>query len=196
MPLLCQLLLTPPQAAPPPGVQECSQCGTCGSDWCRILIEDPEVRSKVMWEGMQLVEPWENEEVSDDIFTINPTFLPRDRLSAAQQSVRALLPTAAVHRPVRVCTWLPEPATKCCQLVRMSTSLPIMGWLNICLSRLMLSGCVPLWLSDMLTNALQSQQCCGSSLLNIASSAACLAALLTTCTRWCVSSALSVMLRI
>lgn len=53
-------------------------------------MEDPEVRSKVLWEGMQLVEPWENEEVSDDIFATNPTFLPRDRLSPAQQSVRAL----------------------------------------------------------------------------------------------------------
>ncbi len=50
-------------------------------------MEDADVRSKVMWENMQLVEPWENEEVSDDIFTINPTFLPRDRLSAAQQAV-------------------------------------------------------------------------------------------------------------
>ena len=60
------------------------------------------MRSKVMWEGMQLVEPWENEEVSDDIFIINPTFLPRDRLSAAQQSVRTLVPTVAVHHPVRV----------------------------------------------------------------------------------------------
>ena len=73
-------------------------------------MEDPEVRSKVLWEGMQLVEPWENEEVSDDIFTINPTFLPRDRLSAAQQSVGALLPTAAVHHPVTVCKWLPGRA--------------------------------------------------------------------------------------
>ena len=52
-------------------------------------MEDPEVRSKVVWQGMQLVEPWENEEVSDGIFATNPTFLPRDRLSPAQQSVRA-----------------------------------------------------------------------------------------------------------
>lgn len=52
-----------------------------------ILMEDPEVRSKVLWDGMQLVEPWENDEVSDDIFTVNPSFVPRDRLSSAQQSV-------------------------------------------------------------------------------------------------------------
>ena len=50
-------------------------------------MEDAEVRGKVMWEGMQLVEPWESEEVSDDMFSINPTFLPRNRLSATQQSV-------------------------------------------------------------------------------------------------------------
>lgn len=80
-------------------------------EWYRILMEEAEVRSKVLWEGMQLVEPWENEEVSDDIFTINPTFLPRDRLSAAQQSVRALLPTVAVQHSVRVWVWLPRPAT-------------------------------------------------------------------------------------
>ena len=55
-------------------------------------MEDPELHSKVLWPNMQLVEPWENEEVSDDIFTINPTFLPRDRLSSAQQSV-SLLPS-------------------------------------------------------------------------------------------------------
>ncbi|KAL3131184.1 hypothetical protein ABBQ38_000488 [Trebouxia sp. C0009 RCD-2024] len=54
---------------------------------CSILIEDPEVRNKVLWDGMQLVAPWENDAVSDDIFTVNPTFIPRDRLSSAQQSV-------------------------------------------------------------------------------------------------------------
>lgn len=93
--------------------------------WRRILIEDPEVRSKVLWEGMQLVEPWENEEVSDDIFTINPTFLPRDRLSSAQQSVGALLPTVAVHHTVTVyigCLGL-QQFRDCCQLLPMSTSL-------------------------------------------------------------------------
>jgi len=55
--------------------------------FCRILIEDPEVRSKVMWQDIQLVEPWGDEEVSDDIFSFNPTFLPRDRLSSTQQAV-------------------------------------------------------------------------------------------------------------
>ena len=54
---------------------------------CRILIEDPEVRAKVMWQDIQLVEPWGDEEVSDDIFSFNPTFLPRDRLSSTQQAV-------------------------------------------------------------------------------------------------------------
>ncbi|DBA84176.1 TPA: hypothetical protein ACH3X1_006641 [Trebouxia sp. C0004] len=53
----------------------------------RILIEDPEVRAKVMWQDIQLVEPWGDEEVSDDIFSFNPTFLPRDRLSSTQQAV-------------------------------------------------------------------------------------------------------------
>ena len=62
----------------------------------RILIEEEEVRSKVLWHGMQLVEPWENEEVSDDLFTINPTFLPRDRLSSAQQTVTAPAPCLAI----------------------------------------------------------------------------------------------------
>ena len=51
------------------------------------MIEEEEVRSKVLWEGMQLVEPWETEEVADELFVVNPTFIPRDRLSAAQQSV-------------------------------------------------------------------------------------------------------------
>ena len=55
--------------------------------FCRILIEDPEVRAKVMWQDIQLVEPWGDEEVSDDIFSFNPTFLPRDRLSSTQQAV-------------------------------------------------------------------------------------------------------------
>lgn len=75
-------------------------------------MEDPEVRSKVLWEGMQLVEPWENEEVSDDIFATNPTFLPRDRLSPAQQSVRALHQSQFVKFPDR-----PQPSCVVCNKV-------------------------------------------------------------------------------
>lgn len=54
---------------------------------CRILIEDPDVQSTVLWQNMQLVEPWENDDVSDEIFKINPTFMPREQLSPAQRSV-------------------------------------------------------------------------------------------------------------
>ena len=66
-----------------PAIMECVPCS--------ILLEDPEVRDKVLWQNMQLVEPWENDEVRDDIFAINPTFNPRDRLSSAQQAVSYLL---------------------------------------------------------------------------------------------------------
>ena len=50
------------------------------------------MRSKLLWENMQLVEPWQNEEVGDEVFTMNPTFLPRDRLSTAQQAVTCPFP--------------------------------------------------------------------------------------------------------
>lgn len=70
---------------------------------CSILIEEPEVHDKVLWEGMQLVAPWENDAVSDDIFTINPTFIPRDRLSSAQQSVSSSAHYG--HMPFCSMTW-------------------------------------------------------------------------------------------
>lgn len=78
----------------------------------RILMEDPEIRSKVMWQDMQLVEPWENEEVSDEVFSSNPTFIPRDRLSSTQQEV-SILPSFCCVCSLSPIT-APPPATSQC----------------------------------------------------------------------------------
>ena len=64
------------------------------------------MRSKLLWENMQLVEPWQNEEVGDEIFTMNPTFLPRDRLSATQQAVS--YPSPALISSNRL-AFIPDP---------------------------------------------------------------------------------------
>lgn len=51
---------------------------------------------------MQLVEPWDNDDVSDEIFKINPTFMPREQLSPAQQSVSLLLLTHTVLQRFKI----------------------------------------------------------------------------------------------
>ena len=50
------------------------------------MLEDSEVQEQVLWQNMQLVEPWDTDDVSDEIFRVNPTFIPRERRTASDEA--------------------------------------------------------------------------------------------------------------
>eukprot|EP00891_Asterochloris_glomerata_P009360 jgi/Astpho2/9360/Aster-07296 len=57
----------------------------------KSLLDDPEVRSKCLWQNMRIVQPYpeEQDDLGEELFGVEPNFVPRDSLDMDSHQVSA-----------------------------------------------------------------------------------------------------------